>query len=356
MTNLYVTSGEKSSGKSAICIGLGLRFQADGYKTGYMKPVNINTPLWEGVAFDEDVNFAKTVFEMPETREDIGPVALTPARFEAQLRGPETDFAPRLMEAYKIISQGRDILVLEGGRSLREGYVAGLPPRRVVELLGASVLLALRFDETLMVDRALAAQGYFFEALKGVVLNDVPRARLEYVHSVVGPYLSRHGVEVFGVIPRDTLLASPTVGELAEGLRAEILVGAESGESLVENMMVGAMSAEAALTHFRRKPNKAVITGGDRADLQMAALETSTRCLILTGNLYPNPMVLHRAEERDVPVLLTNLDTMNAVEVVEEFFGLSRFQQPHKIERFKALLEENFNFNRLYESIGIARG
>ena len=59
------------------------------------------------------------------------------------------------------------------------------------------------------------------------------------------------------------------------------------------------------MTYFRRKPNKAVITGGDRADIQLAALETSTRCLILTGNLYPSPAVLNRAEELCVPVLLT---------------------------------------------------
>jgi len=30
MANLYVTSAETFSGKSALCIGLGLRFRADG--------------------------------------------------------------------------------------------------------------------------------------------------------------------------------------------------------------------------------------------------------------------------------------------------------------------------------------
>jgi BioD-like phosphotransacetylase family protein len=40
--------------------------------------------------------------------------------------------------------------------------------------------------------------------------------------------------------------------------------------------MVGAMSAENALSYFRRKAHKVVITGGDRPDIQLAALETST--------------------------------------------------------------------------------
>ena len=49
--------------------------------------------------------------------------------------------------------------------------------------------------------------------------------------------------------------------------------------------MLGAMGAELALKFFRTKPDKIVITGGDRADIQLAALETDTKCLVLTGNL-----------------------------------------------------------------------
>jgi len=121
----------------------------------------------------------------------------------------------------------------------------------------------------------------------------------------------------------------------------------------VEHMLVGAMSAEAALTYFRRKPNKAVITGGDRADIQLAALETSTRCLILTGNLYPSPVVLNRADELGVPVLLADTDTLSAIEIVEGYLGRSRVQQPQKVDRFVALLNENLNYSALYESLGI---
>jgi BioD-like phosphotransacetylase family protein len=118
-------------------------------------------------------------------------------------------------------------------------------------------------------------------------------------------------------------------------------------------MLVGAMSAEAALTYFRRQSNKAVITGGDRADIQLAALETSTRCLILTGNLYPSPVVLNRADELGVPVLLADMDTMRAIDVVEGYLGRSRVQQPQKVDHFVGLLNEHFSFAALYESLGL---
>jgi len=355
MATLYITSAETFSGKSALCVGLGVRFRHDGLKAGYMKPVNTHCLLREGIAYDEDVAFARQVFSMPESLDMLCPVALTPAKHEQQLRGPETDYQPRLVEAFNTVSADRDVMVLEGGRSLREGYMVGLPPKRVVELLHARPILVVKYDDGMLVDRVLTAQWYFgADVLMGVVINEVPRTRLEHVQDVVTGYLTRHGIPVLGVLRKDQLLAAPSVAELAEGLHAEILCGADHTQELVEHMLVGAMSVESALTYFRRKPNKAVITGGDRADIQLAALETSTRCLILTGNLYPSAAVLNRAEELDVPVLLSNLDTLSAVDIIEGYFGRSRFQQPAKIDRFMALLEEYFDFAALYKELGLS--
>jgi hypothetical protein len=355
MANLYVTSAETFSGKSALCIGLGIRFRADGFKAGYMKPVNVNCRLREGLPYDDDVVFAKEIFAMDEPPTLIGPVALTPAKLEQQLRGPDTDFTPRFMEAFQQISSLRDVMVLEGGRSWREGYVTGLPVQRVVELTGAGVLMVLKYDETLLADRALAAQDYFGSALMGVMINETPWTILDQVRKSFVPYLNRHNIPVFGVLPKDIMLAAPTVAELVSGLKAEVLCNGEHLGKLVEHMMVGAMSVEAALAYFQRKPNKAVITGGDRADIQLAALETSTRCLILTGNLYPSPAVLNRADEMGVPVLLADMDTMKAIEIVESYLGRGRVQLPQKIDRFSGMLKEFFNFNMLYEGLGLRK-
>jgi len=353
MKALYITSAETFSGKSALCIGLGLQFQKDGLKAGYMKPVNVNCQVKEGVAYDEDVFFAKQVYGMAEPADLISPVALTPARLEQQLRGPETDFQPKLKEAFAKLAEGRDVLVLEGGRSLREGYVANLPPKKVVEMVDAGVLAVIKYDDTLLVDRAMTAQNYFGKNFLGVVINEVPKTQTEIVRDVIVPFLTRHNIKVFGVLPKDQMLSAPSVRELAEGLHAEILCSSECSDELVEHMLVGAMGVESALSYFRRKPNKAVITGGDRADIQLAALETSTRCLMLTGNIYPSPSVLNRAEELCVPVLLTKLDTLATIEIIEGFFGKSRFQQPKKMERFTALLDENFDYAALYKALGL---
>jgi len=355
MVTLYITSTEKFSGKSALCIGLGRSFQRRGYALGYLKPVSTSDRVLPERTSDEDANFMKQVFSLSESLEVLSPVTLTPFTVEAILKGEgPVDYQERLHAAYERASTGKDVLILEGGGNLREGYLLGLAPPLVSELFQAQELVVVKYNsDPQIVDDALAARAILDDSLLGVVFNVVPRQRLPFIKEVVQPFLAARGVTVLAALPRERVLSSVSVGELVDGLAGELLCGEGYTDELVEHLMVGAMNVEAALRYFRRKPNKAVITGGDRPDIQLAALETSTKCLILTGNLEPSPIILGRAEEIRVPVLLVKEDTLTTVQNIEAFFGKTRFHQPKKIQCFERVLEEHFDFARLEQALGL---
>lgn len=357
MTTVYVTSTETFSGKSALCVGLGKRFQRDGFTVGYMKPVSTAARKVEGQIIDEDAEFIKQTLNLPDPMETIAPVRLTPQTVEAVLRGEErTDFAAELQRAFAEVSKGRDVIILEGGASLREGYIVDLPTPYVADLLKAQELVVVKYASDLQtVDDVLTARASHGESMLGVVLNAVPRQRMPFVENVIKPALQKRGITVFATLPQERLLLAISVSELAECLNGEVLCGHEHVDELVEHLMVGAMSVDSALTYFRRKPNKAVITGGDRPDIQLAALETSTKCLILTGNLHPSPIILSRAEEVGVPMILVKQDTLTTVEVIEQFFGKTRFHQEKKIQRFERMLDERFDFDAFYKTLGLKK-
>jgi hypothetical protein len=163
--------------------------------------------------------------------------------------------------------------------------------------------------------------------------------------------LEQSGVPVLGVIPHDAQTEAPTVQDVVEQLGAQV-IGEGDQSRLVENLSVGAMSAESALSFFRRKPNKAVITGGDRSDLQIAALETSTACLILTGNMRPATTVLNQAAQRNVPILLTPDDTLTTVQRLEALVGHLRFGDT-KRDRFNTLAAAHIDWGRLNSLLGL---
>ena len=54
-----------------------------------------------------------------------------------------------------------------------------------------------------------------------------------------------------------------------------------------------------------------------------------------------------------MPVLLTKLDTLATIEIIEGFFGKSRFQQPKKMERFRPCWKRTWTFAALYKAMGM---
>jgi BioD-like phosphotransacetylase family protein len=355
MKALYITSIETFSGKTAFCLALGRRLRAQRRLVGYLKPLSTQPRQAPGGVIDEDAEFVARALELEEPPAALAPVVVTREVLERQLAGSlERNLAAEVEQAFERVAAGKDVVLLEGGASLREGYAIGLSTVSMAERLGAQALVIVRWaGEMRAIDDALTARFRLGDALLGVVLNVVPEAGFQWASEVARPALERLGIPVYGVLPQEARLAAISVGELADALGARFLVLPDRRFALVETLTVGAMTVEAALPRFRRQPNKAVITGGDRTDIQLAALETSTRALILTGNMEPGAQVLERAEEAGVPVLLARQSTLEAVEAIERVFGKTRLGQPEKLARFEALMDAHFDYDRLWQALGL---
>jgi len=355
MNSLYITSTNRFSGKTAVCLALGKRFQSDGYKVGYLKPLSVQPWLSQGRIADEDAGFVKEVLGLSAQPWELSPVVLTPEMLRVRLTNDqEEDLMPKIRSAYEQAIEGKDILLLEGGGSLREGYVVGLPTPVVATELCSNILTVIRYrSEVRLFDDTLAAQTRLGDGMCGIILNRIPNEVFSFVTDLAVPYFEKRGIPVFGILPEAHALTALTVGELSDVLDAEILTKYYRPQSLVENLTIGAMTAEAALSRLRKYRNKAVITGGDRTDIQLAALETSTTCLILTGNLHPSGLVIKQAEEFGVPILLVRTNTMETIEQIETIYGKTRLGQTAKLNKFQELLDENIDFERLSKAIGL---
>ena len=354
MATLYIASTDIASGKTALCVGLGKRLQSDGFSVGYLKPISLSARRLEGSVVDEDAQFLKKELKLEEAVPDLVPIPLDPRAVESIMRKQKwLDYPKRLMEVYTRVAKGKDVMLIEGVDRLSAGGLVGLPANEVCKLLQAKSLTVIRYAGLLSLDPVLFYRGVLGQGMIGAVMNGVPRRLMESAEEIAKPYLQKEGILVQGILPEERFLMSVSVGELATALGAEIVTRADKSDDLVENLMVGAMTGDVALSYFRQKPHKAVITGGDRSDIQLAALQTSTKCLILTGNLHPQDMIKGVAQEMGVPIVVSRYDTLSTIEIVEGFFGKSRFQQDKKTQCFQDLLNEHFDFTSLYVTLGL---
>jgi len=357
MKTLYITSVEPYSGKTAVCLALGKQLQADGHQVGYLKPVS--TQPWrtpDGNLADEDAAFVQSALGLGTDPSRLSPVIVTPSMLSEFLTGAsKRDHQKAIKKAASEAAEGMDILLLEGSECLRRGYALGLSDPQVAEMLGAIVLVMIKHNGPLhLIDDALTAQSHLGDQLLGVIINHIPEEELTYVEKEARPFLETQGVSVLGALPHVPRLSALSVGELKQRLDAEVLTKDLDPNALVETFTIGAMTAEAALSRFRRTKNKAVITGGDRTDIQLAALETPTVLLILTGNLRPSPLIIQQAEMLNVQILLVPDNTMETVEIIERAYGKTRLGQPEKLEAFKQLMAGNVDVAAIYAALGLS--
>jgi hypothetical protein len=354
-TLLYVASTETFVGKSAVCMALMNRMRQDGFSIGYMKPVSVSAVHTSETKLDQDASLIQESLGIDAPIEHMAPVLITPQVIDSILSGQTPSFAQQLQESYRNVSRNKEIVMMEGTNRWVEGALIDLASDQVITMFNAPVLLICRYNTTLTVDNILTVQRYLNNRVVGVLLNQIEKPQLESVQRKVAPFLESRGIMVLGTLPYEPFLASVSVGELQEHLGGQYIGSPEWRDNIIESIMIGAMGTESGLSFFRRRANKAVFTGGDRIDLQLVALETSTSVLVLTGNIRPPIGVLTRADERGVPIIVVPEDTFSAVERAEQLFGRVRFRQHSKFHRFTELMEQHFDFERLYGTLGLRK-
>jgi BioD-like phosphotransacetylase family protein len=351
MVTLYISSSEPYAGKTLTAIVLGKRWQRQGHRVGYMKPLGLLPVTVGEEVTDEDAQFVAQQLNVTASPSNLCPILMTP---EACRMTPE-EARQKVERAFNANSSEVDVMIVCGaGSVLTRGSIIGLNGVSVAEMLDAKVLLVGRCESLLEADSIVASRHALGDRVVGTIINLVPPRLMDQIWDDVVPCLESLGLTVFGLMPKDPILHSVSVRELAEATGGTFLCGEEAGEELVENFVVGAMGAERALRYFRRTPRKCVITGGDRADIQLAALETPTRCLILTGDLQPSHTVLARAAELKVPVLLVRNDTLLTVSTIEEMLGKLRVREPRKIQHAVEQFEAHLELAKLDEALGLS--
>jgi BioD-like phosphotransacetylase family protein len=351
--SIVVSSTVPYSGKSGVCIALIEALEKRGTRVGYFKPYGTMPYMSDGVETDQDAAYVNRLLVVPGPVEAVCPVVRTRSFMEDVLAGRIDDQGDRVRSAFATASEGRDVMVVEGPSDISQGSSVGLSLCDVAKMVDGKVLLVERWGTLALPDALLSARDCLGDRLVGVIFNLVRESERPALHDHAVPHLERHGVRCFGALPADPVLSSVTVAEIVSALGGTVLTAEEHLDADVESFMVGAMGQEKALRFFRRKSHKAVITGGDRADVQLAALETSTNAIILTGNLPPATLVLARADELGVPMIMVDMDTLTAVERMEALMGHVRLHGPGKADRIRAMFAQSVRTDELFEAFGI---
>jgi BioD-like phosphotransacetylase family protein len=308
---LYVVSAEEAAGKTAICAGLGKYLLSERKKVGYLKP-----SAAEKGGSDGDVAFMKQVLGQSD-----------------------------VVSASDLI-KGSDVVLVEGMVGPDANDNMSQAAYNTAKEMKAKVLAVEVYSG--QASGFIDSYKGFGENLVGVALNKVPESQLKRVQNEASARFGTAGIGFLGAIPENRVLLAITVGELADSIQGKILNSADKSAELVENFMLGAMVVDSGLDYFGRKSNKAAVVRQERPDMQLAALETSTKCLVLSGSSEP-PFynVMEKAENRGIPIISTESAIADIVASIEDALGKTRLNQEQKLVRLTDIITKNLDLKAI---------
>lgn len=330
-------SGKAGGGKTATALGIGMKLQEQGLKISYFKPFGFRKGTVK--TEDDDVLLMREVFKLPFASDVLSPVIVSGQYLTGIFLKEGGNILAKIDQAYNRCRAGCDVMLIDGSVAPYVGFNQGLDDFSLAEHLGAAVIHIVKAEDDFEFDQSLLHLELWScrsVSVIGCIFNNISRAQWDKTRGIYKLILEQKKVRVLGVVPRRVEIAAPTVAEFYNALHGEILAAPGQMNRLVEEVVIGTMTIESALGYLRRAPNKALITGGDRSDMALTALETSTSVIIFTGGLYPDVRVLARAEEKGVPVILVHEDTYTTVENLHSVY---RSIHPHNTEAIRIVRE-----------------
>jgi len=340
MVALFIVSPQAASGKTALAIGLGRQLLREGKKVGFLRP-RVGEKASPGPA--GDAAFARQALDLTE---------------DVNLLGPSLDggkaLADKVREAYIEVSQNKDVVIVEGYCGPTPEDDDSKKAHEIARALKARVIVVENYAREKPAPQYVNSYRGFGEDLLGFILNRVPKRELKRSCEELTSRFTGAEMRILGVLPEERSLLAFTVGELAERINGELLNNGEKAIELVENVMVGAMCVDSGLDYFGRKTGKAAVVRNDRPDMQMAALETATRCLVISGDGEPFDYVRFKAGEKGIPIIATRNDTDTVIKNIEDLLDQTRFRQEKKLNRLAEVLSPNLDFKTIYSGLGLA--
>jgi BioD-like phosphotransacetylase family protein len=349
MTNLLIAAYDPC-GKTALCAGIGKKLANSGKRIGYIKPIHVKTEGAGEACLDAD--FIGRSLELGVDRDLLCPMHIKQEELWRGLTEDADNFSAGIKSACDKAGAGKDILIIESPGAFKNDQVSTLAAYTIAEKLDARVVLLLCWCSDYRDAAILQAAEKLGSRLVGIVLNQVPSSKINRVQAECAVYFREKGITVLGVLPESRALMGVTVGDIAGAIGGEIINFKDKAGELVENVMLGAMSPDSARDYYSRLRNKAVVTRHERTDMQLAALETSTKCLVVSGKK-PSTSVMVKSEDKKVPVIVVNRDINEIIKGIEQSLAGAGFHQAQKLQAMSALLDSRFDYKALNAALGL---
>jgi BioD-like phosphotransacetylase family protein len=360
---IFIAATRQNVGKTTVSLGLIAALAKRFNGIAFIKPVGQRYLVEGGYKVDEDSILMDRIFNFKVPIQNMSPVAVERGYTERFLDGKTTDDAGiAIREAFNKVSEGKEVVIIEGTGHAGVGSVFDLSNAAVAKMLDSKVIIVSTGGIGNPIDEVMLNKSLFDRMgvkLAGVIVNKVLPHKYEKVSKYVRLGLNRLDVPVLGVMPYAEILDIPTMRDIREELDMHVLCGEEFLGRQMGRVLVGAMEVREALHYL--EDDCLVITPGNRADLisllikvQIGRFKSPKRIagLILSGGTTPKRRMYTALKKAGIPTLLSRLDTYDVASRVHDLTVKIKYRDNNKVKLAIDMVEKHVDIEQVIKNLG----
>lgn len=350
LKNIFISSIYQNAGKTTVSLGLYKTFREHKLKTAFLKPVGQETVDVGKESIDKDSYLIGQVYKVKKMKE-MSPITIGPGFTQKYIFNPKKKgLRDKIQQSFNSLTKGKDAIIIEGTGHAGVGSVIDLSNAEVAHMLGSKVIIVSEGGIGRAIDEIMLNKALFdlqnVEVL-GVIINKVLPEKYEKIKKALKQGLKNKGLRLLGVIPVDPLLSAPTIGQVMNHLKLQLLCGHGSLNRRVKNTIVAAMEPYNMVNYLT--DGMLVLTSGDRVDNIMVAVSShlvmqgrrsKVSGIILSGGLTPNSKIVDLLKKSRIPVLMAQEDTYSIAGKIENLICKIQKTDKDKITEARHLVKK----------------
>ncbi len=359
--NLFITSINAESGKSAIALGVMELLLRDIRKVGFFRPI-IN-PSNHGER-DHDINLILSHFYLGLQYSETYAVTLDEAKHYIN-SGRENELMALILTKYQQLEESCDFVLCEGTdfKAGHESFNFDIDAAIAANFGSPAIIVSNASENT--IEEVVSLSHLAIDSLKekgvdtmGVIVN---KAKAEDKATLLAALRQNIAIPdgLFYVLPEEPTLANPTMNDVKKWLNAEVLYGKNDLGKRINGYVIAAMRIENFLNYL--KDDNLVVTASDRSDIILGSLASrlSSAYPNISGILLTGGQTLPESIKRliegwaglPVPILLVQDSTFPTVNTLHNLKGTIDPDNPQKIATALGVFEANVDTPELKQKL-----
>ncbi len=359
--NLYITSINAESGKSAVVLGLMELLLRDVRRVGIFRP--IISPLHEGER-DHDIDLILSYFYLGLQYDDTYAVTFEEAnRYLNQ--GRQSDLMEIILNKYQALEEKCNFILCEGTdfKAGHESFNFDIDAAIAANLGCPAFIVSNGSDSS--VEETVSLCQLAIDSLNekgvdtmGAIVN---KAKEQDKEAILESIKAHIGIPdgLFYVFPDEPTLSNPSMRDVSKWLNAEVIYGKKDLGKKINGYVIAAMRVENFLNYIQ--DDNLVVTASDRSDVILGSLASRLSSaypnisgILLTGGQTPPESIKRLISGWDglpVPILLVHDSTFPTVSLLNELKGSIDPDNPKKIASALGVFEKNVRTRELKEKL-----